>query len=439
MRKNDGLASRSVAFDVLNITLYSRQPFDEVFNKHPFLKNMEHRDRGLAYYIIITTLRHLGQIDDIIRSCLEKKLPPKAKYAKLILRIGICQFLFLNTPPHAAVSTSVDLADQQKQGAYKKLINAILRRVTAEGKNFLARQDAARLNTPTWLWESWIKAYGEKMTRQIIKAHMEIPKTDLFVKKNVEKWARKLNGKLLTTGGIRLQYDSNIPSLEGYEDGAWWVQDAAASLPAQLFGKDLTGKKVLDMCSAPGGKTAQLLAAGAEVVALDRSKKRLQRLKLNMERLSFTVKVICADAGLWQANELFDGVLIDAPCSATGTIRRHPDVMYLKEEKDVFHAHQVQVRLLNAAAGMIKTDGQVVFSTCSLQPEEGPDVIDKFLIGHPEWRRHRINSNEIGGQAELISVVGDLRTLPHHLVDIENTKNIGGMDGFFAARLKKNN
>jgi len=437
MRKIDGLISRSVAFDVLNATLYSRQPFDEVFNQHPLLKKMEQRDRGFAYYIIITTLRHLGQINNIIEQCLKKRLPPKANRAKIIISIGVCQFLFLKTPPHAAVSTSVALADQQNQGAYKKLINAILRRVTNEGNQLLTHHDVARLNTPKWLWDSWVKAYGEKITRLIVQSHMEIPKTDLFVKNNVEEWAEKLGAKLLFTGGVRLLSASDIPNLEGYEDGAWWVQDAGASLPAQLFGKNLKGKKIADICAAPGGKTAQLLAAGATVVALDRSKKRLQTLLTNLERLSFTIETFCVDAGTWQAKELFDGVLVDAPCSATGTIRRHPDVQYLKDEKDVAHAHQAQLRLLNAAAKMIKPDGQVIFATCSLQPEEGPEVVDKFLANHPDWQRQIINSHEIGGRPELISSAGDLRTLPHYSADIESANDIGGMDGFFAARLIK--
>ncbi|MBT3916384.1 MAG: MFS transporter [Rhodospirillaceae bacterium] len=415
---------RSLAFDVLTVTLHSSQPFDDAFNQHPRVNKLEPRDRGFAFNIVITTLRHLGQIDDIIDKCLDKKLPPKARLAKIILRIGICQLLFLDTPQHAAVSTSVDLADQQKQGPYKKLINAILRRVTREREKLLAGQDIEKLNTPSWLWDSWAQAYGEETTRRIAAAHLEMPALDLSVKSDPAGWAEKLEAQFLPTGGIRLPASTNVTELAGYEDGAWWVQDAAASLPAQLFGKDLTGKKIADICAAPGGKAAQLLAAGAEVIALDRSEKRLVTLAENLSRLALTAETICADAAAWRPDVLLDGVLLDAPCSATGTIRRHPDVQNLKREKDVSHAHQAQLRLLNAAAEMVKPEGIIVFATCSLQPEEGPDVIEAFLTAHPNWQRQPINAQEIGDNAEFITDAGDLRTFPYFR-----------MDGFFAARL----
>lgn len=428
---------RALAFDVLNTALGSRQPFDETFNQHPGVNKLEARDRGFAFHIVITTLRHLGQIDDIIEKCLDKEMPPKAKFAKMILRIGISQLLFLETPAHAAVSTSVDLAEQLDQGPYKKMINAILRRVTRESEKLLGQQDEAKLNTPEWLWESWVAAYGEKTARKIAGAHLEIPALDLSVKSDAEKWAETLEGEMLATGGIRLAASVAVPELAGFEEGAWWVQDAAASLPAQLFGPDLTGQKIADICAAPGGKTAQLLAQGAEVIALDRSEKRLVTLSENLARLDLNAETICADAGTWQPEELLDGVLVDAPCSATGTIRRHPDVLYLKRERDVNNAHQAQLRLLNAAAQMIKPDGQIVFATCSLQPEEGPDVIAAFLTDHPNWQRRPVEAAEIGGKAEFITDLGDLRTLPHFQPGLsdEISGMVSGMDGFFAARL----
>jgi 16S rRNA (cytosine967-C5)-methyltransferase len=428
---------RTLAFDVLTTALKSRQPFDEAFNQHPRVNKLESRDRGFAFHIVISTLRHLGQIDDIITRCLDKKLPPKAYSAKTILRIGICQLLFLNTPAHAAVSTSVDLAEQLDEGPYKKLINAILRRVTRESEKLLGQQDAAKLNTPEWLWDSWITAYGEETTRKIARAHLKMPALDVSVKSNTGDWAEKLGGQVLPTGGVRLAAGTNVPELEGFEEGEWWVQDAAASLPAQLFGKDLTGQKIADICAAPGGKTAQLIAAGADVIALDRSEKRLLTLTENLARLSFTAETICADAGTWQPENLLDGVLLDAPCSATGTIRRHPDVQYLKRERDVSNARQAQFRLLKAAAGMIKPEGQIVFATCSLQPDEGPDVIDAFLADQPNWQRRPLKASDVDGQTDFITPAGDLRTLPFHLNGLGDPEELGGMDGFFAARLIK--
>jgi 16S rRNA (cytosine967-C5)-methyltransferase len=432
---------REIAFDIVNTTLESRQPFDEAFNQHPGINKLKPRDRNLAYNIIITTLRHLGQIDDIIDQCLNKKLPIKAKFAKTILRIGIAQLLFLNTPAHAAVDTSVKLAIQKKQGVYKKLINAILRRVTRESSTLLDSQDAEKLNTPDWLWSSWIAAYGEETTRNIAKAHLKIPALDLWVKSEPKLWAQKLGGQTLPTGGIRLPSATNVAGLEGFKDGAWWVQDAAASLPVQLFGADLKGKMIADICAAPGGKTAQLISAGATVIALDRSEKRIKTLRENLKRLSFFPEIICESAENWLPNKLLDGVLIDAPCSATGTIRRHPDIKYLKNDKVVVQTHQVQLRLLKAATKMIKPDGQIVFSTCSLQPEEGSKVINTFLSNHSNWQRKSISPIFTKDHSEFITSDGDIRTLPFHLNNYternypQNHENMSGMDGFFSTCL----
>jgi len=432
---------RAITFDVINTTLRSRKPFEEVFNQHKRVKKLESRDRNLAYNIILTTLRHMGQIDDIISQFLTKDLPKKAMDTRIILRIGICQLLFLNIPSYAAVDTSVKLAIQKRQDAHKKLINAILRRVAREGKKLTETQDAERLNTPDWLWNSWTKAYGEQTTRNIARAHLKIPPLDIWVKSDPKIWADKLGGQILSTGGIRLPPSTNIPSLNGYRAGAWWVQDAAATLPVQLFGNNLKGKKIADICSAPGGKTAQLISAGAKVIALDKSEKRLQILTENLKRLSFYPEIICEDAEVWRPKILLDGVLIDAPCSSTGTIRRHPDVKYLKNDKIVLQAHHTQLRLLKAATEMTKPDGQIVFSTCSLQPEEGPNVIDVFLSENPNWQRKLIKSKNIKKHAEFITNAGDIRTLPFHLSNFTNKKhsiikkNMDGMDGFFSTCL----
>jgi 16S rRNA (cytosine967-C5)-methyltransferase len=385
----------------------------------------------------------LGQIDDIIDQCLTKNLPPKAKFAKTILRIGICQLLFLNTPAHAAVDTSVRLASQQRQGMYKKLINAILRRVDRERTKLLGSQDAERLNTPDWLWDSWITEYGEKTTRNIARAHLTIPALDLWVKSEPKLWAQKLGGQILPTGGIRLPSATNVAGLDGFKEGAWWVQDAAASLPVQLFGDNLKEKCIADICAAPGGKTAQLISAGAEVIALDKSEKRIEILTENLNRLSFFPEIICEDAMIWQPKKLLDGVLIDAPCSATGTIRRHPDIKYLKNNKVILQTHRIQLRLLKAATKMIKRDGQIVFSTCSLQPEEGPKVIEVFLSEHSDWQRKSIPPKIIQKHSEFITSAGDIRTLPSHLSNPDNLEhsqdhiNMAGIDGFFSTCLTR--
>jgi len=436
---------RRITFDVIHSTLNKNQSFDEAFNQHPRLNKLEPRDRNLAYNISITTLRRLGQINNIIDKCLNKDLPKKGKYARIILQIGICQLLFLNTPAHAAVDTSVELATQQSQSMYKKLINAILRRVAREGATLIEDQDIEKLNTPDWLWDSWVKEYGETTTRKIARAHLKVPALDLSVKSNPKLWAERLGGRMLPTGSIRLLSPKNIACLNGFHDGEWWVQDAAASIPVQLFGGDLKGKKIADICAAPGGKTAQLLASGAEVIALDKSKKRIEILEENLKRLVFSPELICVNAEIWRPKYLLDGVLIDAPCSSTGTIRRNPDIKYHKNTRIVEKAQRTQLRLLEAATEMVKPDGQIVYSTCSLQPEEGQHVIDIFLSKHLNWQRKSIMPKSIQDHTKFITKAGDIRTLPFHFniksknESIKNNHNLSGMDGFFSTCLIQNN
>ena len=436
---------RAITFDVIHSTLNKNQSFDDAFNHYSRLKKLPPRDLNLAYNISITTLRRLGQIDNIIYKCLKKDLPKKGEYARTILRIGICQLLFLNTPAHAAVDTSVRLAMQKKQEVYKNLINAILRRVAQEGPKFIENQDVEKLNTPDWLWNSWLKEYGENTTRKIARAHLKMPALDLSVKSEPKLWAQKLGGYLLSTGSIRLLSSTKINCLDGFNEGAWWVQDAAASIPVQLFGNDLKGKKIADIGAAPGGKTAQLLAAGAEVIALDRSKKRLEILQENLDRLTFSPEVINTDAETWRPKSLLDGVLIDAPCSSTGTIRRNPDIKYQKNAKIVELSHQTQLRLLESAAEMVKPSGKIVFSTCSLQPEEGRSVIDTFLSKYKNWRRRSILPRSLKQHTEFITNAGDIRTLPFYLDNnlknnkAKNISSLHGMDGFFSTCLIQNN
>jgi len=437
-----GLLARRIALNVINSTLKSKKSADELFNNHKMLNKIDQRDRNFSYNLIMTTLRHLGQIDDMVKRCLNTELPKKAYLARDILRLGICQLVFLRTPPHAAVNTSLVMAEIENQGPYKKLLNALLRRIEREKTSIIKEQDAAKLNTPDWLWNSWVNAYGEIVTRKIALAHMKVPTIDISVKSNITEWAKKLEGAVLPTGSIRLRSSSNITAIDGFNQGEWWVQDAAARLPSTLFTNDLKGSLIADICAAPGGKTAQLINSGANVVAVDRSKARLKILNENLSRLSYEAKIICTDATKWKPDNLFDGVLVDAPCSSTGTIRRHPDVKYLKSPEDVSKAHDAQLRLLSNAAEITKIEGQIIYSTCSLQAEEGPDIIDIFLREYPNWRRDIIKNASFKNNREFITKNGDLRTLPHFLSDLkdsDNQKITSGMDGFFAARLVRLN
>ena len=337
--------------------------------------------------------------------------------------------LFLGTPPHAAVATSVELA-QGRAASWRKLINAVLRRLSEAGPAILAEQDAARLNTPDWLWRSWSDGHGEDRARAIAGAHLAEPPLDLSVKAESERWAAILGARLLSTGTLRLDGAGGIAELAGFADGAWWVQDAGAALPARLFG-EVRGRAVIDLCCAPGGKTAQLAAAGAIVHAIDRSPKRLARVRANLDRLALDATLIEADATSWRPDAPAPCVLLDAPCSATGTIRRHPDVARLRTPEDIVKLAGLQARLLDAAARMVAPGGLLVYSTCSLEHDEGEKQIAAFLSTHREFTRRHVSGDEIGGHDAFITPAGDIRTLPCHLGEI------GGIDGFYAARLHR--
>ncbi|MCH7937299.1 MAG: methyltransferase domain-containing protein [Proteobacteria bacterium] len=424
------LSSRGAALDLLDAVLRRGRPLDDAIPDHPGFAVLEVRDRAFARLLVATTLRRLGQIDAVIDAALERPLPGKAQGVRDILRLGTVQLLFLDTPPHAAVATAVDLAQARKHGPHKKLVNAILRRLGRQGRALAEAHDAARLNTPDWLWEAWIKAYGEPNCRRIAEAHLSEAPLDITVKEDAEEWAKELDARILPTGSLRRPAGGIVTDLPGFGEGAWWVQDAAAALPVNLLG-NIKGRSVIDLCAAPGGKTAQLANRGAVVTAVDRSEKRLARLSENLRRLGLTAEFITADAVTWRPSQLADMVLVDAPCSATGTIRRHPDVARLKKPDDVAKLTGVQDRLLTAALEMTAPGGTIVYCSCSLQPQEGPERIEPLIGAGGVATREPVKPTEVGGMKELISAEGDLRTLPCHLPEQ------GGMDGFYAARLIK--
>lgn len=381
--------------------------------------------------LVATTLRQLGRIDGIIGICLERPLPHRGQAVRTLLRMGICQLLFLETSPHAAVDTTVELiAARGGEAGYKGLVNAVLRRVDRERGPMLERTAAPSINTPAWLWDSWVAAYGAESAEAIATAHLREAPLDLTVKSDTAAWRDRLGATLLPTGSLRLQSDGRVEALPGFSEGAWWVQDVAAALPVRMLG-DVAGQRVIELCAAPGGKTAQLAAAGAEVIAVDRSEPRLQRLRANLARLDLRAATVVADAAEWRPDEPADAVLLDAPCSATGTIRRHPDVPWLKRPEDIPKLTALQDRLLRAAIDMVKPGGLVVYCTCSLQPEEGANRIDAALRDGVPAERVPIDASLVAGQADFIAAAGDLRTLPCHLGEL------GGMDGFFAARLRR--
>jgi 16S rRNA (cytosine967-C5)-methyltransferase len=289
------------------------------------------------------------------------------------------------------------------------------------------------IDLPPWLVKRWVAHYGEDNAKAMAEAIGHEPPLDLTTKSDAAAWATRLHGEALSTGTIRTVLQGPITMLPGFSDGQWWVQDAAAAMPARLFG-DLNGKTIVDLCAAPGGKTAQLAHGGATVTAIDRSPARIARLKDNLARLSLGATTVVADAAEW-TGDLFDGVLLDAPCAATGTIRRHPDVAWLKQESDIGMLAAVQQRLLAKAVSLLKPGGTLVYCTCSLEPEEGENAIAALLAAESGVKRVPVTASDVAGHAELITPDGDLRTLPCHLPHAD--PRLSGLDGFYAARLVK--
>jgi 16S rRNA (cytosine967-C5)-methyltransferase len=420
--------ARHVALDLIGAVLRRRRSLDDAIEDSPAMHRLQGRDRAFARLLVATALRRLGQIDALIADCLNIPLPPRAALVQDILRLGVAQLLFLRTPPHAAVATSVDIAQNRGFVSHKGLVNAVLRRLSVEGAERVNKQDAPRLNTPDWLWRSWSGTYGEATARAIAGAHLKEAPLDLTLRNDAETWRAKLDGVLLPTGTLRRSAGGALANLPGYAEGAWWVQDAAAALPARLFGS-LAGREVVDLCAAPGGKTAQLATAGARVIAVDRSIRRLERLVANLERLDLHVEAIGADALNWRPPRPVEAVLLDAPCSTTGAIRRHPDVPHLKSREDVTRLAAVQENLLRAAIDMLQPGGTLVYCTCSLEPEEGLERIESLLDAGAPVTRRKIEPSEVGAAPEWITPEGDLRTLPCHFGEYD------GIDGFYSARL----
>jgi len=432
-----GLTARRIAADILDNVLRRRRPLDgeiEGADAHPGLAALADRDRALVRKLVATVLRRIGTLRHLLSKFLDSGFPKDAPRVETVLLIGAAQILFLDVPDHAAVDLGVRLVQADRRAAkYPGLINAVLRRVTREGPELIKTLDVVPLDTPAWLFERWTKNYGEETARAIAIAHGHEPPLDLTVKADAESWAQRLRGRVMPTGTIRTDTGGLVSLLPGYHEGAWWVQDAAAALPARLFG-DVSGKRVADLCVAPGGKTAQLSAAGARVTAVDRSANRLVRVRENLARLGLSADMIAADATEWQA-EPFDAVLVDAPCSSTGTIRRHPDVGWLKSETDLAQLSGLQTRLLDRAAALTRPGGTIVYCVCSLEPEEGEQQIDALLAREPGIRRKPFDSGEIPGIADFVTPAGDLRTLPSHWDD--PNPQMAGLDGFFAARLER--
>ncbi|MBX9745382.1 MAG: methyltransferase domain-containing protein [Hyphomonadaceae bacterium] len=418
--------ARVAAAELLIAVLDNGRALEDAMEQTQSYNRLEGRDRAFARALATAGLRRLGSVNAVLSRMLERPLPETAFHGRALLHIGATQLLVLGTPAHAAVGETVEAANSLREArGFAKLMNAVLRRVSREGAEIMASLPPGA-DLPAWLYTRWRAAYGD-VAPKIAQALAQEPPLDISVKDDPRDWSERLVGAVTPTGSVRLASHGGVEQLYGFEDGAWWVQDAAASLPAKLLG-DVRGKRVLDLCAAPGGKTLQLAAAGAQVTAVDKSDARLKRLRENLARTKLSAEVICADALEYRA-EPFDAVLLDAPCTSTGTLRRHPDVAWLRRPMDVRALAELQGKLLAASRALLKPGGQLVYAVCSMEPEEGQGVVAEAL--KHGWRRAPLTRGEIAGADDFVTADGDLRTLPAHWPEI------GGLDGFFAARLTR--
>lgn len=415
------MSARRAATELL-VAVEGGRALDDALAQTPAYDALQGRDRAFARALATETLRWQGVLDAVLARFLQKPLPDSAAHARALLRLGAVQILVMETPPHAAVGETVETANSMGEArGFAKLMNAVLRRVAEQGPDIL-RQLPEGAHLPAWLFTRWRAEYGANAAAIAMATLNEAP-LDLSVKSDAEGWAKKLGGVVTPTGSVRLHAHERVEALPGFAEGAWWVQDAAAALPARLLG-DVAGKRVLDLCAAPGGKTLQLAAAGARVTAVDKSAARLARLRENLARTKLEAEVIAADALDFRA-EPFDAILLDAPCASTGTLRRHPDVAWLRRPTDIRALAELQAKLIDAAATLLKPGAPLVYAVCSLEPEEGPGAVAGAL--KRGWRRDPFP--DPAPVLPFMNAQGDLRTTPAHWAEM------GGLDGFFAARL----
>jgi 16S rRNA (cytosine967-C5)-methyltransferase len=421
LRTESGLPARQAALELISAALGRRGGLDEALTR-PVFAGLDPRARVFARALAMVTLRRLGQIDRLLDARLTR---PPPEPVRQILRLATAQLFWMDAPDHAAVSTAVDLAASKRESRpFKGLVNGVLRSLLREGK---PDDDPAAL-APAWLFARWQASYGDSDARAIAAAIADEPATDVTPRDggDANTLATDLEGAVLPGGSIRSTLRGDVSAWPGYDEGRWWVQDASSAIPARLLGAG-PGETAVDLAAAPGGKTMQLAAAGAQVVALDRSAARLQRLQANLGRVGLTAETVTADAVGWQDERIFDAVLLDAPCTSTGAFRRHPDALWTTRPSDIAGLSAAQGRLFDSAAGRVRPGGRLVYCVCSLEPEEGEAQVEAFLSRRDDFRLDPVAAEEGGAPAASAVAPGWLRILPHHMP--------GGTDGFFAARL----
>jgi 16S rRNA (cytosine967-C5)-methyltransferase len=434
-----GLAARKVAARLLAAVIDTSTPLDGLTDNehgHPQYRALEQRDRALVRAILASALRFRRTIEALIARRLDRPLPANATTLSHILHVGATQMLFLDVPDSAAVDLAVEHAKSDPRTArFAGLVNAVLRSLARVKDRALPAALAQTIDAPDWFQERLLAAYGAEKAAAIHAIHRVETPTDFTVKSDPQRWAEAFGGIVLPTGSVRVaRLDRGVTELPGYAEGEWWVQDVAAALPARLMG-DIADLRVADLCAAPGGKTAQLALAGAKVTALDKSASRLRRLTANLERLRLSAEVVEADSATWKVDGLFDAALLDAPCSSTGTVRRHPDVPWTKSLDDVRKLAGVQRRLVDHAISLVKPGGRIVFSNCSLDPIEGEEMIAALLADRSDAVLDPISADEFPDMGAFVTDEGWLRTTPADLA--VDDPSLSGLDGFFAARLRR--
>lgn len=426
-----GLSARIAATRILAAVLEKKTSLDGMLdseNGNPVYRSLSIADRALVRAIVNSALRHLPRIEAALSMLLDGPLPQGARSLHHVLVVGAAQMLYLDVPDHSAVDLAVEQAHRDPRNKrFVKLVNAVLRRLGREKSEIIEAISEVPV-LPKWFFQRLVEAYGSEVVARISEAQLTPSSIDLTVKSDPALWAEKLGGTVLPNGSVRLgEFEGQIPSLEGFSDGQWWVQDLAASLPVKLMG-DIAGKRVADLCAAPGGKTAQLALAGAHVTALDQSANRLKRLKENLTRLGLTAETVEANMLKFNPEDRFDAVLLDAPCSSTGTLRKHPDVCWTKDEADIAKLASLQGQMLRHALTLVNSGGLVAFSNCSLDPSEGEAMVEAVLAENPDFERVPARKEDWPGMELAITANGDLRTTPDMF---------GGVDGFFSSVLRK--
>ncbi len=426
--------ARTAALHCLNGVLSKRKPLHQAFADNRSMNLLEPRERAFAHLLTNSVLRNLGVLDEVIDVLLARPLAgPDTVRLRMVMRLAAAQLLLLETKDYAVVSNAVSMVETLGGGRYCSLVNALLRNMARRKLTLLPeRQRHLRLSTPHWLWQSWGQMFGEQARDSIAEQHTLSPPLAVSVKGEPSEWEQRLQARQVFGNSLVLSESARVREIEGFEEGAWWVQDPAAALPVRAL-NDVANTEILDLCAAPGGKTCQLAAAGARVTAIDYSQERLKTLQENLERTGFaeSTRSVLVDLENFTETKTYAGVILDAPCSGTGTIRRHPDILHLKSQGEVKRLQALQCRLVSAAWRSVASGGLLVYSCCSLQREEGEEVIERCMPKMEGAEIVPFSKEEVYGREHFITQQGFLRTLPFF------EKDKGGMDGFFAAKIKK--